>query len=354
MNSSLLTTLSLMIGMVIVGIAIHQVGLVKIRQHIVATQNIVATSMVKRLKAPSRLVVPLVLLEIVISQAPMSGQLRTLMLHVGGVLLIAALVWAAVAATYVFEDVILARYRLDVEDNLKARRIHTQIVVLRRVAVVVISVVGLGMTLLTFGQIRALGTGLLASAGIVGIIVGVAAKPTATNVVAGLQIAISQPIRIDDVVVVDGHWGRVEEIALTYVVVRIWDMRRLILPISYLIENPFENWTRTGSNILGWVLLDVDYTAPVEEIRKRFEKIVSGSSNWDGKVAVLQVVNADSKTIQLRALMSSTDSAVSWNLQCEVREKLISFLQAEYPESLPKIRTHLTPSLQKYIASDEQ
>jgi small-conductance mechanosensitive channel len=183
------------------------------------------------------------------------------------------------------------------------------------------------------------GAGLLASAGVAGLVAGVAARPTATNVVAGLQIALSQPIRVDDVVVVEDEWGRVEEIALTYVVIRVWDLRRLVLPISYFITNPFENWTRATADILGWVYLQVDYSAPVDDIRRHLYEVLCSSPNWDGNVWNLQVTDAGPSTIQLRALMSARDSSTSWDLQCEVREKLVAYLQERHPGALPRLRT---------------
>ncbi len=340
-------------GPVLVGIAVltlsavlYAAGFRRMYQRARASRSIVEQSLVRRLKGPVRILIPLIGLEIAVSQMTMSAQLKSVALHVGVLLLIGTAAWLVVKMTYVFEDVILDHYRLDIKDNLKSRRMHTQIQVFRRVAVAVVIVFAIGLSLLTFSQVRALGAGLLASAGIIGIIAGVAAKPTTTNVIAGLQIAISQPIRIDDVVVVDGHWGRVEEIALTYVVVKIWDLRRLILPISYLITTPFENWTRSSSEILGWVHLEVDYTAPIDEIRTHFEQIVAASPNWDGKVARLQVTNCGTTTIQLRALMSSLDSGMSWDLQCEVREKLIGYLQKEHPGVLPHLRAETSLSFE--------
>jgi small-conductance mechanosensitive channel len=264
------------------------------------------------------------------------------LLHALGVALILAVAWLVVRLTYVLEDLVLGRYRLEDPDNLHARQVHTQIVVLRRVTVVVVAVVSLAIALLSFPSVRAAGAGLLASAGIAGVVAGVAAKPVATNVFAGIQIALSQPIRVDDVVVVEGHWGRVEEIALTYVVVRVWDLRRLVLPISYFIENPFENWTRSTANILGWVHLEVDYRVPVDAIRKRLQEVVAASPRWDGNVVNLQVTNLGNYTVQLRALMSAPDSSASWDLQCEVREALLVFMQEQYPWAMPRLRAELT------------
>ena len=198
--------------------------------------------------------------------------------------------------------------------------------------------VGVGFILLQFDSLQPLGTGLLASAGVVGIIIGFASHQILANLLAGFQIAFTQPFRIDDVVIVEGEWGRIEEITLTYVVVRIWDQRRLVLPITYFINNPFQNWTRTTADIWGSVFIYVDYSVPIEKIREELKRIVSTTKEWDGKVAVLQVTDSSERTITLRALVSARNASDAWSLRCFVREKLISFLQNKYPDSLPKLR----------------
>ena len=195
--------------------------------------------------------------------------------------------------------------------------------------------------LMTFERVRQLGTTILASAGVVGIVVGMAAQRTIATFIAGLQIAITQPIRVDDVVIVENEWGRIEEITLTYVVVRIWDLRRLIVPITYFIESPFQNWTRTSADILGTVFIYTDYTVPVNAIREQLQKILNESEHWDKKVCVLQVTNASDRTMELRALMSAADASAAWTLRCEVREKLLAFIKKEYPQALPRLRTEL-------------
>jgi small-conductance mechanosensitive channel len=195
--------------------------------------------------------------------------------------------------------------------------------------------------LMTFPKVQQLGTTILASAGIIGIVVGMAAQRTIGNFIAGLQIAFTQPIRLDDVVIVENEWGRIEEITLTYVVVKIWDLRRLIVPITYFIEKPFQNWTRTSADILGTVYIYVDYTVPVDSIREQLQKILNESELWDKKVCVLQVTNATERTVELRALMSAPDASTAWSLRCQVREKLIDFIRENYPHALPKLRAEL-------------
>ena len=222
-----------------------------------------------------------------------------------------------------------------------ARKVHTQVSILRRILSVGIIILALGAVLMHFDSFRQLGTGLLASAGVVGIIIGFAAQRTLGNLLAGFQIAITQPIRVDDVVVVEGEWGRIEEITLTYVVVRIWDLRRLVLPISYFIETPFQNWTRTSASILGTVFLHVDYTVPVDAVRTELQRLLEASSYWDGEVWRLHVTDTSERTVELRALMSAADSADAFELRAEIREKLIAFLQRTYPDALPRIRAEV-------------
>ncbi|HLI37136.1 MAG TPA: mechanosensitive ion channel domain-containing protein [Streptosporangiaceae bacterium] len=336
---SILSALGVLLGITLAGFVAYELAHLALRRSLRGPGRDIQRSLVTNLRRPARFVVPLTALEIAIAAVSLPPPAGTVLVHAVGAALVAAVAWLIVRATFVLDDLVLARYQVDRPDNLRARRVHTQVQVLRRVTVLVVSVVAVAVVLLSFRPVRAAGAGLLASAGIVGIVAGVAAKPVATNLLAGLQIAISQPIRVDDVVVVDNYWGRVEEIALTYVVVRVWDLRRLVLPISYFITNPFENWTRSSSDILRWVYIEVDYSAPVGAIRERFEEILKESPDWDGKTGTLQVTQLGPVTMQLRALMSAADSSHAWNLQCEVQEKLVTFLQERYPWALPRLRT---------------
>ena len=258
--------------------------------------------------------------------------------HIIGLLLIISISWLLIKMVYVLEDYITDSYIVDAKDNLKARKIHTQFRVLKRLVIIVISIIGLALILMTFPRIRQIGTTILASAGIIGIVIGFAAQKTIGTFIAGLQIAFTQPIRVDDVVIVENEWGRIEEITLTYVVVKIWDLRRLIVPITYFIEKPFQNWTRVTADILGTVFIYVDHTVPTEAIREELNRILQESDLWDKKVCVLQVTNTSERTIELRALMSAADASAAWSLRCEVREKLIEFVQKQYPQALPKLR----------------
>jgi len=268
--------------------------------------------------------------------------LITLVNYGFAVALIGAIAWLIIRTTDILEDLVLSRYRIDVKDNLEARKIHTQIRFLKRVIVITVFVVALASMLMLFQKVRQFGASILASAGVMGIVAGLAAQRSIANLLVGIQIAITQPIRVDDVVIVENEWGQIEEITSTYVVVRIWDLRRLILPITYFTEKPFQNWTRTSADLIGTVYLYADYTIPVEEVRQELYRIVKDSELWDGKVWALQVTDAKQRTIELRAIVSAANASAAWNLRCEVRERLIIFIQKNYPESLPKFRAELS------------
>lgn len=246
--------------------------------------------------------------------------------------------WLLVAVTAVMEEVVVSRYDTSIKNNLAARKMHTRVGVLRRVLVAMILVVTASALLMTIPAVRTLGASILASAGLIGLIAGLAAQPVLTNLIAGLQIAMTQPIRIDDVVIVNNEWGRIEEIDATYVVVCIWDLRRLIVPLSYFLQQPFENWTYKSADLLGYVHVYADYGVSVAAVRQELERILRASSLWDGNVWNLQVTAADERSIQMRALFSAPDSSQRWDLMVHVRERLIAFLQEHYPEHLPKAR----------------
>jgi small-conductance mechanosensitive channel len=258
--------------------------------------------------------------------------------HVLGICIICAVSWLCVRLVTGLEEFLLKQYNIEAEDNLSARKMYTQLRIVKRIVNVIIIIIGFSAILMTFENARQMGTSLLASAGVAGIIIGFAAQRSLATLFAGLQIAFTQPIRIDDVVIVENEWGRVEEITLTFVVVRIWDLRRLVLPITYFTEKPFQNWTRITSDILGSVFIYVDYTASVQKIRDKFFEILDQSDQWDGKVRVVQVTNTTERTMEIRALMSALDASTAWSLRCEVREKLIDYIQQNYPDALPKVR----------------
>ncbi|MBN2348721.1 MAG: mechanosensitive ion channel [Bacteroidales bacterium] len=256
---------------------------------------------------------------------------------------IALFSWILIRVVGLFKFLVLKQYDLDQKDNLKARKVYTQFRIIERILVFVIIVIAIALSLMTFDGIRKIGISLIASAGVTGIILGLAAQKIIGSVLAGFQLALTQPIRIDDVVVVENEWGRIEEINLTYVVVQIWDKRRLILPTTYFIEHPFQNWTRTSAEILGTVFIYTDYTVPFDALRNELTRLLNITELWDKKVNVLQVTNATEKTVEIRALMSAADSSTAWNLRVYIRENIILFLQKNYPESLPKSRVVIIP-----------
>jgi len=256
--------------------------------------------------------------------------------------IIACITWLLIKAINLTRELILRHYDMGEKDNLKARKVYTQFRVLERIVIFTVILIATAIALMTFEGIKRIGISLFASAGVAGIIIGFAAQKLLGSILAGFQIALTQPIRIDDVVIVEGEWGWIEEITLTYVVVRIWDKRRLIVPTTYFIEKPFQNWTRVSADILGTVFIYTDYQVPIAELRKEFTRILEESGLWDGKVNVMQVTNATEKTVEIRGLMSTVDSPTGWDLRVLVREKLITFLQTHYPESLPRMRVEMT------------
>ena len=258
---------------------------------------------------------------------------------------VAALGWFAVGCIYAIEAAILRKYDLTAENNIHARRVHTQFQLFRRMAIGFVIVLDAGVLLWTLdnASLWKYGSGLLASAGVASLILATAAKSTASNFLAGMQIALTQPIRIDDVVVVQGEWGRIEEITSAYVVVRIWDLRRLIVPLSYFIENSFQNWTRESADILGTAFLYVDYTIPVETLRQQLKAIVHPSHLWDKKVCGLQVTNLTDRVMELRCLVSSRNSSENFDLRCIVREQMTAFIQQNYPNAFPLTRSLTRP-----------
>ncbi|MFA5148549.1 MAG: mechanosensitive ion channel domain-containing protein [Candidatus Omnitrophota bacterium] len=295
----------------------------------------------RHLKSPLRFLIPALC---VAGSVPLLRLTENTRLFIGDfmrLLFIALFGWVAIKIAYIVRDALLNRYDITVQDNVRARGMHTQMRVITNIIVVVIVVLTASFILMSFPHVRHIGVSMLASAGIVGVVVGFAAQKTLGNLIAGIQIAIAQPIRLDDVVVIEGEWGWIEEITLTFVVVRIWDLRRLVVPISYFLEKPFQNWTRTSADLLGTVSIYTDYTVPVKEVRNELTRILKNSAKWDNKVDVLQVTNATEKTVELRALMSAADSPAMWDLRCEVRENLLDFLQRRFPECLPRIRIEM-------------
>ncbi|MGW3784475.1 mechanosensitive ion channel family protein [Micromonospora chokoriensis] len=269
---------------------------------------------------------------------------RRLLLHLLVLGVIATVAWLVAALLVVVEDTALARFRVDVPDNRHARRVRTQVVMLRRLTIAVIVILTVGVMLMTFPSVRGIGAGVLTSAGVVGVVAALAAQSLLGNVFAGVQLAFSDAVRLDDVVVVEGEWGRIEELTLSYVVVQIWDDRRLILPTSYFTSKPFQNWTRTESAVLGTAEFDVDWAVPVQIMREELRRLVEGTELWDGRVCVLQVTDATGGMVRIRALVSAADAGSLWDLRCLVREHLVTWIRDNRPTAMPRVRTELGDS----------
>jgi small-conductance mechanosensitive channel len=295
----------------------------------------ITRSMLARLGTPFSYFLPLLTFNFLMPLMRVKTILAPVLEKTVGVLLTLSVAGILVGVVKVFEDYVYHSYDINKADNLRERKIRTQLQFIRRLAVTLIVVVTICIILLSFNNLRRLGAGLLTGVGVGGIIIGFAAQRSLGNFLAGFQIAFTQPIRIDDVLIVEGEWGRVEEITLTYVVLNIWDQRRLILPINYFIEKPFQNWTRIGSEILGTVFLYLDYTAPLDGLRKELTRLLEGDPLWDRRVNILQVTNATDRTIEVRALMSATNSSNAFDLRCNIREGLIKYVMEKSPGSLP-------------------
>jgi len=302
-------------------------------------------SMVDKGRSAACWAAPLLALQTVWQAAPDDLHAIGSVRHATGLLIIAAVTWLLLRLVSGVLDGVLRAHPADVEDNIRARTIQTQARVLARSAMVIVLIIGAAMMLLTFPGARQVGASLLASAGVIGIVAGLATKPLFSNLIAGLQIALSQPIRIDDVLVVEGEWGRVQEITGTYVVLRIWDDRSLILPLQYFIEKPFQNWTRNSAQLLGAVLFYVDYTMPIAQLRAAVEGIVKAAPQWDGRFFNLMVTDTTERTIQVRVLCTAANSGLAFDLRCFVREGLVDYMQKHHPASLPRLRFEGAPGV---------
>jgi small-conductance mechanosensitive channel len=337
-------------GAALIGLFFHYLiftGVMRVVKH---TSPHWHDSLGKHTKSITRLVFVLFAIFIALSFVKMPESAHKIVNDVYTIVLIIAVAWFVVKLTSVFEAVILMRYNIEDKDNLEARKIYTQVRIIRKILIFIIAVVAFSAILMSFERFRRLGTGILASAGVAGIVIGFAAQRALGNLLAGIQIALTQPLRLDDVVIVENEWGRIEEITLTYVVVRIWDLRRMVLPISYFIEKPFQNWTRISADLIGSVYLYVDYTVPVQEIREEVLRILK-NSGWDGKVWGVQVTDTTERSMQVRTIMSAPDSSSAWDLRCEVREKLIEFIRTKHPDAFPRFRAEVQGTEDKKVSS---
>jgi small-conductance mechanosensitive channel len=303
----------------------------------------VTRGIIDRLGKPFSYFLPLLTLNFLLPLMKMSTAVAPALNHTVEILLMITFANVLVGVVKVFEDYVYHTFDIEKADNLRERKIRTQLQFIRRLAIALILILTICAILLSFNNLRKIGTGLLTGVGVGGIIIGFAAQKSLSNFLAGFQIAFTQPLRIDDVLVVEGEWGRVEEITLTYVVLKIWDQRRLILPINYFIEKPFQNWTRTSADLVGTVFVYVDYTMPLQPLRDELARLLENDPLWDRRVKVMQVTNTSEKTVEVRALMSASNSSNAFDLRCNVREGLIRFIQEHYPQCLPLTRALFEP-----------
>ena len=325
-----------------VALAVHAMAFTLLRRASARTTTATDDIMVRRLRSPTRWLLVVFALSAVQPALLLPPAVEAIWQRAAGLILPATFGWLAIALLGVVKEVIESHTDISAADNLRARSRRTRVTLLYRIAIFLILLVTFCMMLMSFPAVRAVGVTLMASAGLAGLAVGAAAQPALKNLVAGVQMAFTEPIRIDDVVIMDGEWGRIEEIRLTFVVVRIWDDRRLIVPVSKFLENSFQNWTRETSQLLGTAFLHVDPTADVARIRAKLESVVKGNPNWDGRVAGLQVTETYVDHLELRALVSASDAGKAFDLRCQVREAMMAFLAEEMPEALPRRRAELT------------
>lgn len=325
---------------VAIGWLAHKLAFAVLRR-MVRDKDVFWRGVVERARMKLRVMMILIGVAVGVSVSPLgleaSNDIRAVLLF----LFILTVGWLVSGVLDMWSVMHLRRYNIAVEDNLLARKHLTQTRILQRVAKVVLAIVTVGLALMTIAGFRQWGVSLLASAGVVGIIAGLALQPILTNMIAGIQIALTQPIRIDDAVIVENEWGNIEEITATYVVVKLWDWRRMVLPLSWFISNPFQNWTRENARLIGTAFFYVDYEAPIDRLREGFEGIVKASKLWDGDVQVLQVTDITDRVLQVRCLASARSAPVAFDLRCEIREKMMTFMRDQCPEALPRDRVSL-------------
>ncbi|MGK5021225.1 mechanosensitive ion channel family protein [Janthinobacterium lividum] len=344
MGGPLRSALSVLVSALLVtvlAIGLHRAGIGLLKK--LAHGRPFTTNVTRVAFRASQLCVIVFGLRMVLAGAPDNTPGLVAVSHLASVALIIALTWLAMQCIKALSITISDIHPVDVADNLRARRLITQARVLTRSAHAIVVILGLAFVLLTLPGARQIGASLLASAGVAGLVAGIAARPVLGNFIAGLQIAFSQPIRIDDVLIVNGEWGKVEEIKGTYVVVRVWDERRLIVPLQWFIENPFENWTHSSSALLGTVFLWLDFSIALEPLRAELTRICESASQWDGRVCTVQATDSNERAVRVRFLISAQDSGLAFELRCIVRERMLAFITANYPHGLPRLRSSHDP-----------
>lgn len=337
------TGLLLIAGAIVLAQLLHVTVAFLIRRARLPQHSFIAM-LLARTEGPARLAVSLLAVAVVMPAVRLDPVVTEVIVHLLVIGFVALLAWIAIRAVDLSAVLYLRRYRMDAEDNLLARKHFTQVQLLKRATHTLIIVVATAAALMTFDSVRQYGVSLFASAGAAGLILGFAARPVLSNLIAGVQLAVTQPIRIGDSVIVEGEFGSIEDITSTYVVVKVWDLRRLIVPLTHFIEKPFQNWTRDDTAGMGGVMLQLDFAAPVERVRAKAEEIVRASPLWDGAVFNVQVTEFKERTIELRVLVSAPNAGALWDLRCAVREQLLAFLQQELPDALPRSREQVQAS----------
>lgn len=335
-----LISTALIVLAIVVALAVHAV-VVRIVRHTVSRHSEFWQPLISRTRRPTRLAFIIAALGPAVSAAPLTAGQAAGAKQVLLLMFILLLGWMAMTAMDIGAALYLRGFKVDVEDNLLARKHITQVRILRRAMAILIGIFTLALALMTIPGVRQWGVSLLAAGGAASLIVGLALQPLLTNLIAGIQIAVTQPIRIDDAVIVEKEWGNIEEINATYVVVRLWDWRRLVLPLSYFIQTPFQNWTRESAALIGTAMLYVDPAAPVDRLRAKLEEIAKASPLWDGKVVNLAVTDIQPEVMEVRCLVSARNAPKTFDLRCEVREKMMAFLRDELPEAFPRRRLAL-------------
>lgn len=334
-----IATLIVAAGTALVALLLHNIVAGIARR--LTRKSLLMSELLQQVRDPMALVAPLIGLEIVWGVAPDDLYMIAWVRHINSLLLILALTWTGVRIVHAVGESVLRNNVAGRRDVYSVRRVQTQARVFTRILIFLVMLLGVSAALMTFPSVRQIGTSMLASAGVAGIVIGFAARPVLSNLLAGIQIALTQPIRIEDVVIVENEWGWIEEITSTYVTVRVWDQRRLIVPLNYFIEKPFQNWTRNSSELIGTVFWWVDYRMPLEPLREELKRLCENAPEWDGRLQMIQVVEATERAVQLRALVTAPDAPMSWDLRCRIREGMIDFIQREYPQYLPRIRNEL-------------
>jgi small-conductance mechanosensitive channel len=335
----------------LIALALHWIG-VRLLRPLLSERHPYWSALLHATNGPTRLALLVLALAIALPSASFDPDISDLLGKILSIATIVLIGWIAITAGHLAGDLYMARARGEGIDVLVARKHVTQVRILRQVVDTVVVVLTVSTALMTFEPVRQYGVSLFASAGVAGLVAGLAARPMLSNLIAGLQIAATQPIRLDDEVVVESQWGRVEEINSTYVVLGLWDLRQLIVPLSYFIEKPFENWTRDSTALIGSVLLHLGYTVPIERLRAKVIEIVKASPYWDGDVVKLQVQDARETSLELRVIASARSSSEVAELRYEIREKVIEFLQREHPACLPPLFAALAPAAEPTAGTD--